>query len=316
MTLTSDRPDNLAAAEADIPNAARLLVDPPGLALKKARQALRLELDVVANRLNLSPSVVVAIENDAYDRLPSPTFIRGYIRSYARLLKLSGDDLIRSYERLQPEKISETENGIKDSSFTVKKGWVFLFVLIVGVVLVISLVLIMGESADVTVDVDAVEIHHAEISEAGVAPVIAESIPVEAAVVADVDQVAEESVADEPLEADVPVLLAQPILTLSDTRVVDDASAIDATIQNIKNSQLTMQFSAECWVEVWDASGKRIYARLRQAGQTTVLEGVAPLEVTLGNGAAVKMEFNGNPVVFALSTRSSVAHVTLNAEAE
>ncbi|PCJ33531.1 MAG: hypothetical protein COA99_15585, partial [Moraxellaceae bacterium] len=179
MTLTSDRPDNLAAAEADIPNAARLLVDPPGLALKKARQALRLELDVVANRLNLSPSVVVAIENDAYDRLPSPTFIRGYIRSYARLLKLSGDDLIRSYERLQPEKISETENGIKDSSFTVKKGWVFLFVLIVGVVLVISLVLIMGESADVTVDVDAVEIHHAEISEAGVTPVIAESIPVE-----------------------------------------------------------------------------------------------------------------------------------------
>ena len=107
MTLMPDSSNNSSALNADIPSAGRLLSDPPGEVLKRARQARKLDIETAADQLNLSTQVVQALEDDAYEKLPSPTFIRGYIRCYARLLKLSGDDLVRSYERVamaqQPE---------------------------------------------------------------------------------------------------------------------------------------------------------------------------------------------------------------------
>ena len=39
------------------------------------------------------------LEADSYDDLPAPTFVRGYLRSYARLLELPAQPLIDSFDR-------------------------------------------------------------------------------------------------------------------------------------------------------------------------------------------------------------------------
>ena len=65
----------------------------PGQRLKKAREVRGLTVDQVAKELHLSQRFVTAMEADAYKDLPEPAFVRGYMRRYAQLVKLSPDDI-------------------------------------------------------------------------------------------------------------------------------------------------------------------------------------------------------------------------------
>lgn len=78
----------------------QLLAVSPGEKLQRARQARKLEVTEMAQRLNLSPGVVRALEADDYRMLPNATFIKGYLRSYARALEINGDELVRAYEAI------------------------------------------------------------------------------------------------------------------------------------------------------------------------------------------------------------------------
>ena len=71
-----------------------LVPDGPGARLKAAREAAGLSLDQVAQQLKLAPRQVKALEDEDFARLPGRTFARGFVRNYARLLNLDGDDLL------------------------------------------------------------------------------------------------------------------------------------------------------------------------------------------------------------------------------
>ena len=65
-----------------------------GMILMQAREAAGLTIDDVAMQLKLAPRQVVAIERDDFANLPGRTFIRGFVRNYARLLKLDTDAVL------------------------------------------------------------------------------------------------------------------------------------------------------------------------------------------------------------------------------
>jgi hypothetical protein len=65
--------------------------------LRAERETLGVTVREVADTLNLSITVVQALEADAYDRLPGTVFARGYIRAYARLLDLDPVPLLDLY---------------------------------------------------------------------------------------------------------------------------------------------------------------------------------------------------------------------------
>lgn len=68
----------------------------PGALLRKARQGYEWSIDDVAANLNLSIDVVTALERDDYRHLPGATFVRGYLRSYARLLGIDENEVLVS----------------------------------------------------------------------------------------------------------------------------------------------------------------------------------------------------------------------------
>lgn len=59
-----------------------------GQVLSAARQANGLSMRDVAQQLNLAVATIESLEEDAFDQLPGLTFVKGYLRSYARLLGL------------------------------------------------------------------------------------------------------------------------------------------------------------------------------------------------------------------------------------
>ncbi len=74
-----------------------------GELLKQGREAAGLTCEAVAERLNLLLTQVVALEQNDFKRFPGETFVKGHLRSYARLLKLDCDRVLQAYCGTTPE---------------------------------------------------------------------------------------------------------------------------------------------------------------------------------------------------------------------
>ncbi|MGU9956438.1 MAG: helix-turn-helix domain-containing protein [Arenicellales bacterium WSBS_2016_MAG_OTU3] len=70
----------------------------PGVLLRAAREKMRVTQGDVANELNLSVNIILAIEDDCYDELPGAAFSRGYLRSYAHLVAVDEAAITSSRE--------------------------------------------------------------------------------------------------------------------------------------------------------------------------------------------------------------------------
>lgn len=73
----------------------------PGPRLQEARTAHGWSVAEVAERLNLPARHILAIEKGDFARLPEPTYVRGYLRSYALLVGLETREVLEAYERSQ-----------------------------------------------------------------------------------------------------------------------------------------------------------------------------------------------------------------------
>jgi cytoskeleton protein RodZ len=71
-----------------------------GQKLRRAREALRLTTIDIARQLRLHEDRITALENDDYQNMPGVTFVKGYLRAYAQMVNLSGDEIIADFERL------------------------------------------------------------------------------------------------------------------------------------------------------------------------------------------------------------------------
>lgn len=72
----------------------------PGQRLRYARQAMRLAQEDVSRLLRLQKHIIQALEEDDYEKVPAPLFVRGYLRAYARLVKVAEEEVIACYNNL------------------------------------------------------------------------------------------------------------------------------------------------------------------------------------------------------------------------
>jgi len=107
---------------------AQLSVFGPGEHLAAARRALRLTHEDVANQLNLTPSTVLALERDDYAQLPGPTFARGYVRGYARLLGLNEEEILNlchsNDDQAEADSVSNARSRFKAGRLQHPRRWV------------------------------------------------------------------------------------------------------------------------------------------------------------------------------------------------
>lgn len=81
----------------------------PGQLLKQAREAQALSIAEVAQKMRLSAQVVKDIEHDDYQHIGAVIYVRGYLRSYAKLVSLEEDTVLSAFDELgysfTPDKI-------------------------------------------------------------------------------------------------------------------------------------------------------------------------------------------------------------------
>jgi cytoskeleton protein RodZ len=79
-----------------------ILLSDCGGALRAAREKQKLSVQDVASQLRLGVKQVDALESDRYDKLPQPYIVRGFIRNYAKLLKIDATPILEAYSTLVP----------------------------------------------------------------------------------------------------------------------------------------------------------------------------------------------------------------------
>ncbi len=258
-----------------------------GRVLSLAREGAGMSVEEAAAKLRLSVRQVTALEADDASVLPSPAFVRGFIRNYAKLLELNAEELLQAYPgqsgQGQPVNISLQSENIPIHTQE-KRLWLpyLMASMVVGVAL--AGWLFYMEYADQTLRKDA-SANPVETKPTAVAAV-PQPLPVELTpeqVSAAAVPVAVSAVQPETLQPAVPATSAKLVLTVKESS----------------------------WISVTDRDGKELLNKSHPAGSQAVVEGVPPFSIIIGNSAGVALSYNDKPVDLVPYTKANVARLTL-----
>ena len=80
-----------------------------GALLKTERERLGLSREQITEKTRMRAPVVEAIENEAWASLPPAVFVRGFLRSYAKVLGVSQDTVMGLYAKSAPAEHADAE---------------------------------------------------------------------------------------------------------------------------------------------------------------------------------------------------------------
>ncbi len=119
------------------------LAPSPSRTLLTARESLGMSQKEVADRLYLTTAFIRYIDDGEFDRLPKKAFIKGYLRSYAKVVGLSGDDVVAMYDvELEAQEPAPKMKGVTDEQ--VGSASITGPVMQTGVIALIVFVLVVG----------------------------------------------------------------------------------------------------------------------------------------------------------------------------
>ncbi len=279
----------------------------PGARLRAAREAAGLSLEQVAQQLKLAPRQVRALEEEDFAQLPGRTFARGFVRNYARLLNLDGDDLLRLLPdsartpALEAPALHSTGAMIAElpSRGPARPGfsrWVIPIVLVACIVAAATYEWYRGALAPPSEPKHAALPPPAVIAPAATARTeLANPFSPEAKAeaTAPAPGVAENELAAAPSAA--PAAPPAP------------APAAEAAAP----AQLQLTYHGPSWTEIRDRDGQVLMSRLVAAGSEQSLRGSAPFDIVIGNANEVTLVYRGTLVDLSRYTRQNVARLRL-----
>lgn len=294
----------------------------PGARLGQAREDLRLTREEVAARLHLSPRQIQAIEEDSYGELPGPTYVRGYLKSYAMLVGLAPEPLLEAYTLRITQPVTPNFSAIAPAREITSQHHQVRFVTYIVAAIVIGLAFAWWQGREIETPHPLLEApleqpvataNDAAGSANG--PAVTATEPAGSAAPGTVAAPAAPAAPAEPAvpapTVARPPIPPAPVATtappVSPAPVAEPAPVV-ATGPRVR---LVLVFDQDSWVDIRDARQVKLLYENVPAGRTVPLEGVAPLSVFLGNAAGVRVEFNGANVDLERYRRGMVARFML-----
>lgn len=323
-----------------------------GERLRLAREQMGLTQQNVAERLCLKLSTVRDIEEDKAPANLASTFLRGYIRSYARLVHIPEEELLPMMAKQTPIRASKIEPM---QSFSLGKrrkkrdGWLMIFTWLV-VFVVVGLTgawwwqnhkasqddlvpmtdqnsssgdngqsIPLGESSGDSTTPAAPDESNTPTRDNSAASTPANAAPAASAsnstTPAQPDTTSNAVVS--PSQAPVDNSAAAPAATNSATSTAPQMPVGAAAVSEpaADPNAVVMTFNADCWLEVSDATGKKLFSGIQRSGGKLSLAGTPPYRLKIGAPSAVQVQYQNQPVDLSRFIRNNqVARLTLGAQ--
>ncbi|PHQ58444.1 MAG: hypothetical protein COA29_01170 [Porticoccus sp.] len=252
-----------------------------GEVLRRTRTDRGLSVEDIIAGMGITRATLNALENDDFDRLPSPLFVKGYVKTYCALLGLPDQDMLAWLEQSMSELgIHQREPAIKFPPAPNRIGRFLTNVLpmtVVTILVVIVLLLVIQVA-------DKVKLPFFD--------------------------------SDKPLlgSAKPTVLSMKPAMA---SMIDQEANELAAALGKQDSPQtMTLNVTQQSWVEVFDASGDLLLADLQPPGTRLEVTGDAPFKVNLGYARGVEIHYGGKVVPVSNIAVDNTAFVNVGLESD
>jgi cytoskeleton protein RodZ len=252
----------------------------PGPKLKAERERRGLSAQKAADEMHLDRWVIEALEGDDYARIGPTVYAKGHLKKYAALLGLPSTEVLAGFDaraqpRLEPQSAGPSMLLRQRDDANSSGGSSLLAIAAVAAVVLAAGILWWRPWHA-----------HAKVP-AGAAPT---SAPAAAALPT-----------PDPEPSLVSSAAAAPVMAQDTPAAAPPAAAIpeDSPAQpppGAGRARLRLSFSANSWVDIRDAAGRRTFAGNGLANSVKSISGAAPLHVYLGFGSGVQLEINDRAV--------------------
>jgi cytoskeleton protein RodZ len=322
----------------------------PGETLRQARESNGWSLAEVALKLNLTVNSLSNLEAGAFDKLPGHTFARGYIRAYAKLLGMDQAVLVQQFDQStgtdsqgsNVHSLGRIEEPVRVSHTILRIVSLLLLIAVIGG----GFVWWQDQTSSRTKDLVSLAPEHVEVEGADGTTQIHPLDEPEDQAVAQGESEGETPLAlpqaEEPANAEAsapaptpapaapvatpaaPAHNTAPVVATPAAPVVAAVPAAVATAPIAPavaaaapaapvagQGQVQLQFSADCWTQVTDGTGKVLLSGLKRKGESVSVSGKPPFAVRLGFARGAQVSYNGQVVDVAPFTSGETARLKL-----
>lgn len=288
-----------------------------GKILSEERIKQGLSVADVAASIKFAPRQVEALEADDFGHLPELAFVRGFVRSYARLLHIDETTLLNALPPAH-QKLSELQEDLPEVPFSSSQSNRRTNVVWIGaaaaLAVVVGIILWTFEEKPATKKTED------NYVAAAPAPVVVQPIVSEVAAASPV------ALASPVIES--PAVIAAPAKV--SPAVVAPAAVTPAVVAPVakaltpaasavspsgkpwaKQGPIHLVFEAEAWVDIKDNTGKTLLKQVNPQGSERWLRGEPPYSLVIGNASGVRLYYEGEEVDLSEFSYSDVARLTL-----
>lgn len=268
-----------------------------GQQLCAAREQKGMSAADVAKVLKLSANQVLSLEADDWSRLPV-TIIRGFVRNYARLLKLDPEPLMLQLAAVQTPSSpkldlpAESSAALPEAGKAERRDYAAVFF---GLFLVLLSVLAYFFVPD-----DFWQSKLAALTTGEKPPAASSPSPV-----ASGNTTAAPAIAGSKPEA-----ASAPPVASSDKNSA--SQPVPDAVSGGSGSGLKLSFAQPSWVEIRDQSGQIIFSQLNPAGSQRDIEGQPPFALVIGNASNVTVQYKGKLIELGQRSKDDVARLNLD----
>jgi cytoskeleton protein RodZ len=252
----------------------------PGSKLKAERERRGLSAQKAADEMHLDRWVIDALETDDYQRIGPTVYAKGHLKKYAALLGLPTAEILASFESRPPSRAESPAAGpsmlLSSRDDGPSAGRLTLIQIGAGLAVALLLGILWWRP------------WHARAKVPSAPP------PTAMVHAAPADKLVESGIVTSA--SDAPIATEVPAPTAAADPGVAGADASTAPVPGAGRARLRLSFSADSWVDIHDASGKRTFAGNGLANSVKTVSGAAPLRVYLGFGSGVQLEINDRAV--------------------
>lgn len=319
-------------------NSAATALIPLGKMLRDARERLNLSVAEVAAQIKFAPRQIEALEADDLQHFPEAAFLRGFVRSYAKILSLDVQTLLAALPQVKTA-LAESVPISVEVPFPGGHSPQKQNLILLGAALLLAVVVVgfavwhfttpvkspeavneIGKNDVAKNDAGKVEIPiplPAEIPSVPVAAAPEPSVAVPSPAVSKPRAAAKVPPSAPRVVKSVvaPPITATPIAAIPVTSA--PATSVSATIIPADAStpliRLRLVFDEEAWAEITDQQGKVISSKINPQGSELKLQRHAPLSLVIGHAKTTHLYRDDKPVDLTHFTNSSseVARITL-----